>query len=107
MRASAGSTPPKALKMPGVFGILTADDVPQFPPPQTPILTNEPLYVGEPILAVAAVDEPTAADALEKIKIDFEQLPHRGRSARQPAIRADRTRGQRQCRRRRRSICRP
>ena len=27
-----------ALKMPGVVGILTADDVPQFPPPQRPIL---------------------------------------------------------------------
>ena len=66
-----------ALKMPGVLGILTADDVPQFPPPQTPILAkDEVFYVGEPILALAAVDETTAADALEKVKIDFEQLPH-------------------------------
>ncbi len=67
----------EALKMPGVLGILTADDVPQFPPPQTPILAkDEVFYVGEPILALAAVDETTAADALEKVKIDFEQLPH-------------------------------
>ena len=45
-----------ALKMPGVLGILTADDVPQFPPPQTPILAkDEVFYVGEPILALAAV----------------------------------------------------
>ena len=66
-----------ALKMPGVLGILTADDVPQFPPPQTPILAkDEVFYVGEPILALAAVDETTAADALEKMKIEFEQLPH-------------------------------
>jgi xanthine dehydrogenase molybdenum-binding subunit len=66
-----------ALKMPGVLGILTADDVPQFPPPQTPILAkDEVFYVGEPILALAAVDETTAADALEKVKIDLEQLPH-------------------------------
>jgi CO/xanthine dehydrogenase Mo-binding subunit len=35
----------------------------------------EPVYQGEPILAVAAVDELTAADAIEKIQIDFEQLP--------------------------------
>ena len=35
----------------------------------------EPLYQGEPILAVAAVDELTAAEAIEKIKIDFEPLP--------------------------------
>ena len=38
-------------------------------------LTNEPLYQGEPILAVAAVDELTAAEAIEKIKIEFERLP--------------------------------
>lgn len=64
-----------ALKMKGVAAVLTADEVPQFPPPQNPILTNEPLYVGEPILAVAAVDELTAANAIEKIKVDLEQLP--------------------------------
>ncbi len=38
-------------------------------------LTNEPVYMGEPILAVAAVDELTCAEAIEKIKIDFESLP--------------------------------
>ena len=31
-------------------------------------LTMEPLYQGEPILAVAAVDELTAAEAIEKIR---------------------------------------
>ena len=39
-------------------------------------LTNEPLYFGEPILAVAAVDEETATEAIEKIQIEFEPLPH-------------------------------
>ena len=38
-------------------------------------LTNEPLYQGEPILAVAAVDEMTAAEAIEAIVIEFEPLP--------------------------------
>ena len=67
----------EALKMPGVLGILTADDVPQFPPPQRPILQkDEVFFIGDPILALAAVDETTAADALEKVKIDLEQLPH-------------------------------
>ena len=37
--------------------------------------TNEPLYQGEPVLAVAAVDELTAAEAIEKIKIRWERLP--------------------------------
>jgi xanthine dehydrogenase molybdenum-binding subunit len=66
-----------ALKMKGVLGILTADDVPQFPPPQPPILVkDEVFYVGEPILAVAAESEEIAAEAIEAIKIEFEQLPH-------------------------------
>ena len=67
----------EALKMPGVLGILTADDVPQFPPPALPILAkDEVFYVGEPILAVAAESELIAAEAIEAIKIDFQQLPH-------------------------------
>ncbi len=35
----------------------------------------EPVYEGEPILAVAAVDEFTAAEAIEKIQIEYEPLP--------------------------------
>ena len=64
----------EALKMEGVAEILTAADVPSFAPPQNPILTNEPLYVGEPILALAAASETLAADAIEKIKIEYEEL---------------------------------
>jgi xanthine dehydrogenase molybdenum-binding subunit len=65
----------EAEAMPGVFGILTAADVPAQPAPGDQILTNEPMFVGQPILAVAAVDETTAQDAIDKIKIDFEELP--------------------------------
>jgi len=65
----------EALAMEGVVDILTADDVPSLPPPENQILTMEPLFVGEPILAVAAVDETTAAEAIEKIKVDLEPLP--------------------------------
>ncbi|MDE0001771.1 MAG: hypothetical protein OXQ29_03650, partial [Rhodospirillaceae bacterium] len=59
-----------ALALEGVHAVLTADDIPaaQAPrSPATPILTNEPCYVGEPILAVAAVDETTAQDAIDLI----------------------------------------
>ena len=78
----------EALAMPGVKAILTADDLPA--PADTITdngtvikaskwgergLTMEPLYQGEPILAVAAVDELTAAEAIERIRIDFERLP--------------------------------
>ncbi|HEV3215611.1 MAG TPA: molybdopterin cofactor-binding domain-containing protein, partial [Vicinamibacterales bacterium] len=77
-----------ALAMPGVKAILTADDVPgprdqvndngtviKANPRSEKALTNEPLYQGEPVLAVAAVDELTAAEAIEKIKIKWEALP--------------------------------
>ena len=68
-----------ALAMPGVKAILTADDLPGAQAGATlgenvvssaqgeRPLTMEPVYEGEPILAVAAVDELTAAEAIEKI----------------------------------------
>jgi xanthine dehydrogenase molybdenum-binding subunit len=64
-----------ALKLKGVLGILTAKDVPAFPPPQNHILTDEPHFVGEPILAVAAETEQLAQDAIDLIKIEYEPLP--------------------------------
>ena len=48
-----------ALALPGVKAILTADDLPDLNGAEK-ALTNEPLYVGEPILAIAAVDEISA-----------------------------------------------
>jgi CO/xanthine dehydrogenase Mo-binding subunit len=64
----------EALAMPGVKAILTADDLPDLGGAER-ALTNLPLYAGEPILAVAAVDELTAAEAIERIHVDFEPLP--------------------------------
>ena len=63
-----------ALAMPGVKAILTADDLPDLGGGER-ALTNEPVYAGEPILAVAAVDELTAAEAVERIQVDLEPLP--------------------------------
>jgi xanthine dehydrogenase molybdenum-binding subunit len=63
-----------ALAMPGVKAILTADDLPDLGGVER-ALTNEPVYAGEPILAVAAVDELTAAEAVERIQVDLEPLP--------------------------------
>src|SRR5438094_6922706 len=77
-----------ALAIPGVKGILTADELPAPADVVTDLgqripankqgeraLTNEPVYQGEPVLAVAAVDELTAVEAIEKIEIEWEQLP--------------------------------
>ena len=63
-----------AEALPGVEGILTADELPEVDSPNEASLTNEPLYEGEPILAVAAVDEQIASDAIELIDIDLEPL---------------------------------
>ena len=76
-----------ALAMPGVKAILTADDMPgaavgatlgegvQASAQAERGLTNEPLYQGEPILAVAAIDEKTAAEAIEAIVVHYDPLP--------------------------------
>jgi CO/xanthine dehydrogenase Mo-binding subunit len=77
-----------ALAMPGVKAIVTADDLPkpaggitdlgqkiEVSPHNERALTNEPLYQGEPILAVAAIDELTAVEAIEKIVVEYEPLP--------------------------------
>jgi CO/xanthine dehydrogenase Mo-binding subunit len=64
-----------ALALPGVAGILTVDDIPPIPDPQDLALTNEPVFVGQPILAIAAESEAIAADALELIRIEYEELP--------------------------------
>ncbi len=77
----------EALAMPGVKAVLTADDLPAVVAGANlgegiiasllseRGLTMEPLYEGEPILAVAAVDELTAAEAVEKIHLELEPLP--------------------------------
>ena len=63
-----------ALALDGVVGILTADEVPQSATGEQ-CLTNHPHYENEAILAIAAVDETTAADAIELVRVDFEPLP--------------------------------
>ncbi len=64
-----------ALAMPGVHGILRAEEVNNPPAPGETILTDEPLFVGHPILAVAADTEELASDAIEEIKVTYEELP--------------------------------
>jgi CO/xanthine dehydrogenase Mo-binding subunit len=65
-----------ALAMEGVVAVLTADEVPPATAPAEPILTNEPLYVGDRILAVAARSEELAQEAIDRIKVEYEELPY-------------------------------
>jgi CO/xanthine dehydrogenase Mo-binding subunit len=78
-----------ALAMPGVVAIITGEDMPKPDQPQQlgegpaqqantvpeVAITREPMYQGEPIAAVAAVDELTAAEAIQAIKVEYEPLP--------------------------------
>jgi len=63
-----------ALAMPGVVDVLLPEDVPEQEGLANNILTYEPHFVGEPILAVAAIDETTAQNAIEAIRLDIEPL---------------------------------
>jgi len=60
---------------PAAPGAAAAPAPPAGPPlPQEVALTKEPLYEGEPILAVAADSEEIAAEAIERIVVDLEPL---------------------------------
>ena len=87
-----------AMALPGVKAILTADDLPA---PADAVndngqlilanidgevsLTKEPVYQGQPILAVAAIDETTAVEAIERIEVEVRAAALRGRSVGEPA----------------------
>jgi CO/xanthine dehydrogenase Mo-binding subunit len=71
--------------MPGVAGILTARDFAPHGPLEprygnvvadTPVVALDKVrYIGEPIAAVAAVDDDTALAAVEAIEVELEDLP--------------------------------
>lgn len=69
----------KARNLPGVKVVLTGRDVPYTygaALKDTPFLAIDKVrYVGEPVAAVAAVDEEIAEEAIELITVDYEELP--------------------------------
>ncbi|MGA0894972.1 MAG: xanthine dehydrogenase family protein molybdopterin-binding subunit, partial [Ilumatobacteraceae bacterium] len=69
-----------ARSMPGVFAVLTADDVPDvrygpFVKDRTLFARDVVRFEGEIIAAVAAVDAATAQRAADAIVVEFEALP--------------------------------
>src|SRR5688572_26078401 len=69
-----------ALAKPGVFAVLTGKE---FPVPfgilpvsqdEHALCTDRVRFVGDPVAAVAAIDEDTAFDALDLIKVEYEPL---------------------------------
>ena len=72
----------RARVRPGVFTALSSADLTWCEPYFGPAFRDRPVlaidvarHEGEPVAAVAAVDEATAAEALELIDVDYEPLP--------------------------------
>ncbi len=75
----------QAEKLPGVAVVLTGAEVAKMPGVDAhygpafrdqPILAVEKVcFVGDPVVAVAAVDRRTAEDALQLVEVDYEPLP--------------------------------
>jgi 4-hydroxybenzoyl-CoA reductase subunit alpha len=72
----------RAQRLPGVKGVLTGKDFKGWRwgwMPKTrdeaPIADDKVRYLAEAVAAVAAVDEDTAEEATELIKVDYEELP--------------------------------
>ncbi|MCR1899358.1 molybdopterin-dependent oxidoreductase [Irregularibacter muris] len=70
----------EALKVPGVYAVITKDDVPHnlfAMVPDHHVFAEELIrYRGQNIAAVAAVSKEVALEALGKIKLDIEELPY-------------------------------
>ena len=87
-RSSAPASPPRKIKsidtreaeaMPGVVAVITGKDMPcnSFGPSlkDQPVLADTRVFhAGDGVAAVAAVTEQIAAEALDKIKVEYEIL---------------------------------
>ncbi|MBM4261448.1 MAG: xanthine dehydrogenase family protein molybdopterin-binding subunit [Deltaproteobacteria bacterium] len=73
----------EAEALPGVVAVLTSkdlDDIGHYMgrgknKDQPIIATGRVIFAGQPVAAVAAADRATAAEALTKIHVDYEELP--------------------------------
>ncbi|MFC1821796.1 xanthine dehydrogenase family protein molybdopterin-binding subunit [Thermodesulfobacteriota bacterium] len=65
----------RAERVPGVKVVITGKDIDLKMASGEPLLSDDRVnYIGEEIAAVAAVDEDTAAEAAELIKVEYEPL---------------------------------
>lgn len=75
----------RARSLAGVSAVLTRDEIlgdPSLFPTfgyfirdQPPVALDRVRHVGEPVAAVAAIDEDVAQEALERIEVEYEPLP--------------------------------
>jgi len=70
-----------AEAMPGVHAVVTGRDMPAtygiipWTPDEHPLCVDRARYVGDGVAAVAADDEETALAALDRIVVEYEELP--------------------------------
>ena len=68
----------KALELPGVVAVVTGKEAPipfsasGFKPTESALAVEKVTYYGEGVAAVAAIDEATAEDACELIRVEYE-----------------------------------
>lgn len=72
----------KATKLPGIKAVITANDTTKVKFCHLPVTPNKMVladdrvrFVGDEVAAVAAVDEVTAEEALDLIRVEYEVLP--------------------------------
>ncbi len=65
----------KAARMPGVVGVMLPGEVKKPGGAGHAILTDHPVFVGQPIVAVAAATEQQAEDAVQAVRVELEPLP--------------------------------
>ncbi|HEX6174762.1 MAG TPA: hypothetical protein VF089_12165, partial [Candidatus Binatia bacterium] len=71
----------KADRLPGVYAVITKEDQRELGmfgaayKDQTIVAVDKVRYVGDPVAAVAAVDEATAEEALGLIDVEYQEVP--------------------------------
>jgi 4-hydroxybenzoyl-CoA reductase subunit alpha len=72
----------EALKLPGVVAVLQGTEMPTrygvipWTEDEQALVTDKARYVGDEVACLAAVDELTAEEALEAIRVEYEILPN-------------------------------
>lgn len=70
----------KAIKVPGVKTVVTAEDTPKIKfgmtiPDELLLAVHRVRYVGDEVAAVAAIDMDVAEEAAQLVRVEYEELP--------------------------------
>jgi len=71
----------KAVALPGVFAVITGKELPisygilPVSQDEHALCIDKVRFIGDPVAAVAAIDEDTAFDAMNLIEVEYETLP--------------------------------